>query len=53
VQGFFNFTSRRPRHLLQILELEYSVMYNNVDMVWLADPFPFLLEIMMCTSWMI
>ncbi|RLN08157.1 hypothetical protein C2845_PM11G24320 [Panicum miliaceum] len=41
-QGFFNFTSRRPRHLLQILELGYSVIYNDVDMVWLADPFPYL-----------
>lgn len=41
-QGFFNFTSRRPRHLLNILELGYSVMYNDVDMVWLADPFPYL-----------
>lgn len=41
-QGFFNFTSRRPRHLLQILELGYNVMYNDVDMVWLKDPFPYL-----------
>lgn len=41
-QGFFNFTSRRPRHLLQILDLGYHVMYNDVDMVWLGDPFPFL-----------
>ncbi|BAT74185.1 UDP-D-xylose:L-fucose alpha-1,3-D-xylosyltransferase [Vigna angularis] len=41
-QGFFNFTARRPRHLLKILELGYSVMYNDVDMVWLADPFPYL-----------
>lgn len=41
-QGFFNFTSRRPRHLLHILELGYNVMYNDVDMVWLADPFPYL-----------
>ncbi|KAG2661898.1 hypothetical protein PVAP13_1KG111723 [Panicum virgatum] len=41
-QGFFNFTPRRPRHLLQILELGYSVMYNDVDMVWLDDPFPYL-----------
>ncbi|XVF80159.1 hypothetical protein PTKIN_Ptkin15bG0048200 [Pterospermum kingtungense] len=41
-QGFFNFTSRRPRHLLQILELGYNVMYNDVDMVWLRDPFPYL-----------
>lgn len=41
-QGFFNFTSRRPRHLLQILELGYNVMYNDVDMVWLADPFSYL-----------
>ncbi|XP_075510788.1 UDP-D-xylose:L-fucose alpha-1,3-D-xylosyltransferase MGP4-like isoform X1 [Primulina tabacum] len=41
-QGFFNFTVRRPRHLLQILELGYDVMYNDVDMVWLADPFPYL-----------
>ncbi|KAJ9681320.1 hypothetical protein PVL29_020279 [Vitis rotundifolia] len=40
--GFFNFTSRRPRHLLNILELGYNVMYNDVDMVWLADPFPYL-----------
>ncbi|KAJ4824466.1 hypothetical protein Tsubulata_026824 [Turnera subulata] len=31
--GFFNFTSRRPRHLLQILELGYNVMYNDVDMI--------------------
>ncbi|ESW30862.1 hypothetical protein PHAVU_002G188500 [Phaseolus vulgaris] len=42
-QGFFNFTARRPSHLLKILELGYSVMYNDVDMVWLADPFPYLL----------
>lgn len=42
MQGFFNFTSRRPRHLLHILELGYSVMYNDVDMVWLADPFHYL-----------
>ncbi|KAK4761673.1 hypothetical protein SAY87_029557 [Trapa incisa] len=41
-QGFFNFTSRRPRHLLSIVELGYSVMYNDVDMVWLGDPFPYL-----------
>ncbi|CAD5182662.1 unnamed protein product [Musa acuminata subsp. malaccensis] len=41
-QGFFNFTSRRPRHLLHILELGYSVMYNDVDMLWLSDPFPYL-----------
>ncbi|KAL7125748.1 hypothetical protein ABFS83_14G137400 [Erythranthe nasuta] len=41
-QGFFNFTARRPRHLLQILELGYNVMYNDVDMVWLSDPFPYL-----------
>ncbi|KAH7519531.1 hypothetical protein FEM48_Zijuj08G0047000 [Ziziphus jujuba var. spinosa] len=41
-QGFFNFTSRRPRHLLHILELGYNVMYNDVDMIWLADPFPYL-----------
>ncbi|TYH43109.1 hypothetical protein ES332_D11G105800v1, partial [Gossypium tomentosum] len=42
VLGFFNFTSRRPRHLLQILELGYSVMYNDVDMVWFGDPFCYL-----------
>ncbi|WOL00470.1 hypothetical protein Cni_G09183 [Canna indica] len=41
-EGFFIFTSRRPRHLLHILELGYSVMYNDVDMVWLADPLPYL-----------
>ncbi|KAH9732429.1 UDP-D-xylose:L-fucose alpha-1,3-D-xylosyltransferase MGP4 [Citrus sinensis] len=41
-QGFFNFTSRRPCHLLHILELGYNVMYNDVDMVWLKDPFPYL-----------
>ncbi|KAI3853650.1 hypothetical protein MKW98_025167 [Papaver atlanticum] len=41
-RGFFNFTSRRPRHLLHILELGYNVMYNDVDMVWLADPFTYL-----------
>ncbi|KAL2892089.1 UDP-D-xylose:L-fucose alpha-1 3-D-xylosyltransferase MGP4 [Bienertia sinuspersici] len=40
--GFFNFTARRPRHLLNILELGYSVMYNDVDMVWLKDPFTYL-----------
>ncbi|KAE8708022.1 UDP-D-xylose:L-fucose alpha-1,3-D-xylosyltransferase MGP4 [Hibiscus syriacus] len=40
-QGFFNFTARRPRHLLQILKLGYNVMYNDVDMVWLGDPFPY------------
>lgn len=28
--------------MLQILELGYSVMYNDVDMVWLADPFPYI-----------
>ncbi|KAG2297591.1 hypothetical protein Bca52824_044260 [Brassica carinata] len=41
-QGFFNLTSRRPEHLLQLLELGYKVMYNDVDMVWLQDPFPYL-----------
>ncbi|KAE8679542.1 UDP-D-xylose:L-fucose alpha-1,3-D-xylosyltransferase 1 [Hibiscus syriacus] len=41
-QGFFNFTARRPQHLLQILELGYNVMYNDVDMVWLEDPFPYM-----------
>ncbi|XP_057416091.1 UDP-D-xylose:L-fucose alpha-1,3-D-xylosyltransferase MGP4-like [Lotus japonicus] len=41
-KGFFNFTARRPSHLLKILEHGYSVMYNDVDMVWLADPFPYL-----------
>ncbi|XP_039069202.1 UDP-D-xylose:L-fucose alpha-1,3-D-xylosyltransferase MGP4-like [Hibiscus syriacus] len=41
-QGFLNFTARRPRHLLQILELGYNVMYNDVDMVWLGDPFPYM-----------
>ncbi|ESQ37841.1 hypothetical protein EUTSA_v10029467mg [Eutrema salsugineum] len=41
-KGFFNFTSRRPQHLLQILELGYNVMYNDVDMVWLQDPFQYL-----------
>uniref|UniRef100_A0A1J3E8V4 Glycosyltransferase n=2 Tax=Noccaea caerulescens TaxID=107243 RepID=A0A1J3E8V4_NOCCA len=41
-QGFFNFTARRPQHLLQILELGYNVMYNDVDMVWLQDPFKYL-----------
>ncbi|EOA20914.1 hypothetical protein CARUB_v10001249mg [Capsella rubella] len=40
-QGFFNFTARRPQHLLQILELGYNVMYNDVDMVWLKDPFQY------------
>ncbi|CAE5960433.1 unnamed protein product [Arabidopsis arenosa] len=41
-QGFFNLTSRRPQHLLNILELGYNVMYNDVDMVWLQDPFQYL-----------
>ncbi|KAG6496046.1 hypothetical protein ZIOFF_043894 [Zingiber officinale] len=41
-RGFFNITSRRPRHLLDILELGYSVMYNDVDIVWVADPFRYL-----------
>ncbi|KAI9195377.1 hypothetical protein LWI28_014326 [Acer negundo] len=41
-KGFFNLTSRRPRHLLQLLELGYNVMYNDVDMVWLKDPFPYM-----------
>ncbi|KAL4190063.1 hypothetical protein AMTRI_Chr08g168540 [Amborella trichopoda] len=40
-QGFFNFTSRRPQHLLQILELGFNALYNDVDMVWMADPFPY------------
>ncbi|KAG0564646.1 hypothetical protein KC19_8G127900 [Ceratodon purpureus] len=40
-QGFFNLTSRRPQYLLEILELGYSVLYNDVDMVWLADPFSY------------
>ncbi|XP_013591278.1 PREDICTED: UDP-D-xylose:L-fucose alpha-1,3-D-xylosyltransferase MGP4-like isoform X2 [Brassica oleracea var. oleracea] len=41
-KGFFKFTSRRPQHLLDILELGYNVMYNDVDMVWLQDPFQYL-----------
>lgn len=27
---------------MNILELGYNVMYNDVDMVWLKDPFPYL-----------
>ncbi|KAF2584447.1 hypothetical protein F2Q70_00036317 [Brassica cretica] len=41
-EGFYNLTSRRPQHLLDILELGYNVMYNDVDMVWLQDPFKYL-----------
>ncbi|KAJ7962496.1 Glycosyltransferase [Quillaja saponaria] len=41
-EDFFNIESRRRRHLLQILDLGNNVMYNDVDMVWLADPFPYL-----------
>ncbi|KFK27221.1 hypothetical protein AALP_AA8G353300 [Arabis alpina] len=41
-QGFYNLTSRRPQHLLQLLELGYNVMYNDIDMVWLQDPFQYL-----------
>nr|KJB24628.1 hypothetical protein B456_004G154200 [Gossypium raimondii] len=37
-----NLALRRPQHLLKILELGYNVMYNDVDMVWLRDPFPYL-----------
>ncbi len=39
LQGLFNLTSCRP-HLLAILQLGYAVLYNDVDLVWLADPFP-------------
>ncbi|KAH7301408.1 hypothetical protein KP509_23G024800 [Ceratopteris richardii] len=42
--GFCDFTSRRPRHLLSILEFGYSVLYNDVDMVWVKDPFPYFKE---------
>lgn len=28
--------------MLHILELGYNVMYNDVDMVWLGDPFGYL-----------
>ena len=27
---------------MQLLELGYNVMYNDVDMVWLQDPFQYL-----------
>ena len=27
---------------MHILELGYNVMYNDVDMVWLGDPFHYL-----------
>ncbi|CAK9874452.1 unnamed protein product [Sphagnum jensenii] len=37
--GLFNLTSCRP-HLLAILQLGYVVLYNDVDLAWLADPFP-------------
>ncbi len=39
LQGLFNLTSCRP-HLLAILQLGYAVLYNDVGLVWLADPFP-------------
>ena len=29
------------QYLLEILELGYSVLYNDVDMVWLANPFSY------------
>ncbi|ESQ37742.1 hypothetical protein EUTSA_v10028872mg [Eutrema salsugineum] len=32
----------KPQHLLHILELGYSIMYNDIDMVWLQDPFQLL-----------
>ncbi|KAJ7962498.1 Glycosyltransferase [Quillaja saponaria] len=41
-EDFINIASRRRLLLLQILDLGYNVMYNDVDMVWLADPFPYL-----------
>ncbi|XP_020579114.1 uncharacterized protein LOC110023844 [Phalaenopsis equestris] len=41
-EGFLQITSRRPRHHLDISEQGYNVMYKDVDMVWLSDPFPYL-----------
>ena len=38
----FTIKKKKKKNLLHILELGYSVMYNDVDMVWLADPFPYL-----------
>ncbi|KAJ7962489.1 Glycosyltransferase [Quillaja saponaria] len=37
-----NHQDKKAASLLQILDLGYNVMYNDVDMVWLADPFPLL-----------
>ncbi|XP_047336060.1 UDP-D-xylose:L-fucose alpha-1,3-D-xylosyltransferase MGP4-like [Impatiens glandulifera] len=39
---FFGITSRRPLYLLQILELGYNVFFTDVDLVWMVDPFPYL-----------
>jgi hypothetical protein len=39
LQGLFNLTLCRP-HLLAILQRGYTALYNDVGMVWLADPFP-------------
>ena len=33
---------RDSLNLLHMLELGYNVMYNDVDMVWLDDPFWYL-----------
>ncbi|GAQ83555.1 hypothetical protein KFL_001520250 [Klebsormidium nitens] len=38
--GFFLMTERRPDYLRAILQLGVNVFYNDLDMVWLADPFP-------------
>lgn len=38
--GFFLMTERRPDYLRAILQLGVNVFYNDLDMVWLGDPFP-------------
>jgi rhamnogalacturonan II specific xylosyltransferase len=38
--GFFLMTERRPDYLRAVLRLGVNVLYNDLDMVWLKNPFP-------------
>jgi len=40
--SYKNLVSRRPRHLLRILEVHPNIIYTDIDTVWLGDPRPYI-----------
>ncbi|XP_071792415.1 uncharacterized protein [Asterias amurensis] len=40
-EDYRKFVNKRPSYILSFLEKGYNVLFTDVDMFWLKDPFPF------------